>query len=67
MRLALRSWPRWCSRSRWQRLRGSASELLQDPNATLLSLKANAKGEAAPHATVGANGQLRHVLVWGAI
>src|SRR5262245_57592916 len=44
----------------------SASELLQDPNAKLLSLKANAKGEALLTYR-RANGQLRHVLVWGAI
>ena len=44
----------------------SASELLQDPNAQLLSLKANAKGEALLTYR-RANGQLRHVLVWGAI
>jgi hypothetical protein len=44
----------------------SASELLQDPNAKLLSLKANARGEALL-TYLRANGQLRHVLVWGAI
>jgi hypothetical protein len=44
----------------------SASELVQDPNAQLISLKANAKGEALLTYR-RANGQLRHVLVWGAL
>ena len=44
----------------------SGSELVQDPNAQLLSLKANAKGEALLTYR-RANGQIRHVLVWGAI
>jgi hypothetical protein len=44
----------------------SGSELVQDPNARLLSLKANGKGEALlTYRRV--DGSIRHVLVWGAI
>lgn len=43
-----------------------ASELLQDANVTLLSLKVNAKGEAL-FTYRRSGGRLRHVLVWGAI
>ena len=44
----------------------SASELLQDPNAKLVSLKVNARGEALLTYR-RANGELRHTLVWGAL
>ena len=44
----------------------SASELVQDPNAELLSLKVNAKGEALLTYR-RADGRLRHVLAWGAV
>jgi hypothetical protein len=44
----------------------SASELLQDPNVKLLSLKVNAKGEALLTYR-RADGSLRHVLAWGAL
>ena len=43
-----------------------ASELVQDPNVTLLSLKVNAKGEALLTYR-RADGRLRHVLAWGAV
>ncbi len=43
-----------------------ASEALTDPNATLKSLAVNPKGEALLTYT-RANGQVRHVLLWGAI
>jgi len=44
----------------------SASELVQDPNARLVSLKVNARGEALLTYR-RASGRLRHVLVWGAL
>jgi hypothetical protein len=44
----------------------SASELLQDPNVTLASLKVNRKGEALLTYR-RSDGRLRHVLVWGAL
>ena len=44
----------------------SGSELLQDPNVKLLSLKVNAKGEALLTYR-RADGSLRRVLAWGAI
>ena len=44
----------------------SGSELLQDPNVKLLSLKVNAKGEALLTYR-RADGTLRRVLAWGAI
>jgi hypothetical protein len=44
----------------------SASELLQDPNVKLLSLKVNGKGEALFTYRKG-DGSLRRVLVWGAL
>src|SRR5215831_8084144 len=44
----------------------AASEPLQDANVTLLSLKANAKGEALVTYR-RSDGLVRHVLVWGAL
>lgn len=44
----------------------SGSELIQDPNVALLSLKVNGKGEALLTYR-RADGSLRHVLAWGAI
>jgi hypothetical protein len=44
----------------------SGSELLQDPNATLMSLEVNGKGEALLTYR-RADGRVRHVLAWGAI
>ena len=44
----------------------SGSELLQDPNVKLLSMKVNAKGEALLTYR-RADGSLRRVLAWGAI
>ena len=44
----------------------SGSELVQDPNAALLSLKVNAKGEALLTYR-RADGRLRRVLAWGAV
>src|SRR5262245_46445236 len=44
----------------------SGSELLQDPNATCLSLKVNGKGEALITYR-RKDGSTRHVLAWGAI
>jgi hypothetical protein len=44
----------------------SASELVQDPNAKLISLQVNGKGEALLTYR-RANGSLRHVLAWGAV
>jgi hypothetical protein len=43
-----------------------ASEPLQDSNVTLLSLKANAKGEALVTYR-RSDGLVRHVLIWGAL
>jgi hypothetical protein len=43
-----------------------ASELVQDANVTLLSMKVNAKGEALLTYR-RADGRLRHVLAWGAV
>ena len=42
------------------------SELVQDPNAALLSLRVNAKGEALLTYR-RADGRLRRVLAWGAV
>jgi hypothetical protein len=44
----------------------SASELLQDPNVKLLSLKVNGKGEALLTYRRG-DGSVRRVLAWGAL
>jgi hypothetical protein len=44
----------------------SGSELIQDSNAQLLSLRVNGKGEALVTYR-RADGSVRHVLVWGAI
>ncbi len=44
----------------------AASEPLQDANVTLLSLKANAKGEALVTYR-RSDGLVRHVLIWGAL
>ncbi len=44
----------------------SGSELVQDPNVALLSLKVNAKGEALLTYR-RADGRLRRVLAWGAV
>ena len=43
-----------------------ASELVQDANVQLLSLKVNGKGEALLAYRLG-SGRLRHVLAWGAL
>lgn len=45
---------------------GSASELLQDPNVKLASLKVNGKGEALLTYRRG-DGSVRRVLAWGAL
>jgi hypothetical protein len=45
---------------------GSASELIQDPNASFVSLQVNAKGEALM-TYKRSNGTMRRVLAWGAI
>jgi hypothetical protein len=44
----------------------SASELVQDPNASFISLEVNGKGEALLTYR-RSSGRLRHVLAWGAI
>jgi hypothetical protein len=45
---------------------GSASELVQDPNASFVSLQVNGKGEALM-TYKRSDGKLRRVLAWGAI
>jgi hypothetical protein len=45
---------------------GSASELIQDPNVSFVSLQANGKGEALVTYR-RSDGRMRRVLVWGAV